>query len=75
MGEGGAFRVVLHRIESLVYACVTEAQVPRACWLWNSEEKKESCCVPCVVCVLPSSLLRSSEGSILVQQYGLQTKS
>ncbi len=22
----------------------------------NSEEKKGSCCVPCVVCVLPSSL-------------------
>ena len=31
--EGGAYRVVLHRIESLVYACVMEAQVPRACWL------------------------------------------
>jgi hypothetical protein len=24
----------------------------------NSEEKEGSCCVPCVVCVLPSSLLR-----------------
>jgi hypothetical protein len=26
----------------------------------NSEEKEGSCCVPCVVCVLPSSLLSFS---------------